>query len=92
MAYYINKEKENKEKKYFPADYPNFKIIKTFTKPRSPRTKIFATDDPEGWFIDLFSIKSKTREVVNNEGWITKKDIPNWVTWYESLGWIEKKT
>jgi len=84
--------KKEKEITHFPKDYSNFKVIKKFTKPRSPRTRVFATSDKEGWFIDVFSIKTKTGEVVNNEGWITQEQIKQWTNWYETLGWIEKKT
>ena len=86
-----NKAKTVKEITYFPADYPDFKVIKRFTKPRSSRTRLFATNDPEGWFIDIFSIKTKTGEVASNEGWLTKKDLDQWIDWSKSLGWIEQK-
>jgi hypothetical protein len=88
MAY---AKKKIKEITYFPKDYPNFKIIKTFRKPRSPRTRMFACADPEGWFIDVFELKTKTGEVVDNEGWITEKDVEQWTGWYKRLGWEEQK-
>jgi len=88
MAY---SKKIKKEITHFPKDYPKFKIIKTFRKPHSPRTRMFATNDPNGWFIDVFEIKTKSEEVADNEGWITEKDMKDWTTWYERLGWVEQK-
>jgi len=87
MAY----EKKTKEITYYPKDYANFKLIKQFRKPRSPRTRLFICNDPDGWFIDVIEIKTKTGEVVDNEGWITKKDLDGWSNWYKNLGWIEQK-
>jgi len=83
--------KKTKQITYFPKDYPNFKVLKKFTKPRSPRTRIFATADPEGWFIDVIEIKTRTGEVVDEEGWIIEKDMPEWSNWYKNLGWEEQK-
>jgi len=87
MAY----KKKAKTITYFPRDYPGFKIFKTFKKPHSPRTRMFAYEDSDSWFIDVFEIKTKTGEVVDNEGWITIKDVEHWSEWYERLGWIEQK-
>ena len=87
----VYRKKKIKEITHFPKDYTDFKIIKKFTKPRSPRTRLFATNDQDGWFIDVFSIKTKTQEVVKNEGWITERDLPQWINWYERLGWVEQK-
>ena len=87
MAY--KKPKTKKETLYFPKDYPKYKIVKVFRKTRSPRTRIFATNDKEGWFIDTFEIKTRTGEVVDNEGWITEKDMADWTTWYAGQGWEE---
>ena len=84
------KKTEKKEITHFPKDYPKFKIIKTFKKSRSPRTRIFATNDKDGWFIDVFEIKTRTGEVADNEGWITKKDMSDWITHYKNLGWEEQ--
>ena len=84
MAY---KKTKKKEITHFPEDYPKFKIIKQFSKTRSPRTRIFATNDPDGWFIDSFEIKTRSGEVVDNEGWITAKQMPAWIAWYKTIGW-----
>jgi len=89
MAHY--KSKKQKTILYYPKDYPGSKIIKKFKKPRSPRTRIFACSDPDGWFIDVLDIKTRTGEVADDEGWITAKDIPQWVSWYKNLGWEEVK-
>ena len=80
-----------KEIKYFPKDFPKFVVVKKFTKPRSPRTRVFATADPDGWFIDVFEIKTRTGEVVDEEGWIIEKDVADWTLWFNNLGWIEQK-
>ena len=82
-------EKKTKSILYFPKDYPGFKLIKQFKKPRSPRTRLFACGDPEGWFIDVMEIKTRTGEVIDNDGWITERDIKQWTEWYETLGWEE---
>jgi len=83
---------KKKEKKYWPTDYPNFKTIKIFNKPRSPRTRVLTSEDKDGWFIDVLSVKTKTGEVADNQGWILKKQIQGWVDWYKSLGWVENIT
>jgi len=88
MAY---KKKEPKPKTFFPQDYPGFKVIKTFKKLRSPRTKMFATGEKDGWFVDVFELKSRTGEVVDNEGWITKTQVEEWTSWYKNMGWEEVK-
>lgn len=82
--------KKKKQLKQFPEDFSDFKIIKKFRKHRSPRTRIFATNDPEEWFIDVLEIKTKTGEVTDEEGWILEKDVETWVDWYKRLGWIEQ--
>lgn len=74
---------------YFPQDYSTYKLIKKFRKSRSPRTRIFITNDPAQWLIDVMEIKTRTGEVVNNEGWITEKQIDDWSNWYKNLGWEE---
>lgn len=75
--------------KYWPDDYPGFKIIKAWKKKRSPRIKIWATDDPDEWFIDILDVAKKTKEVKDEEGWIIKKDVEGWSSWYKNLGWEE---
>lgn len=81
--------KNKKERKYFPKDFPGFKIVKKFNKSRSPRTRLFACGDPCQWFIDVLEINTKTGEVVDDEGWIIEKDVETWADWYDSLGWKE---
>jgi len=83
--------KKKRQTKYFPQDFPNFKIIKKFRKHRSPRTRLFACGDPDGWFIDVLEIKTKTGEVTDEEGWITEKQVEGWTSWYKNLGWEEEK-
>jgi hypothetical protein len=78
-----------KKKTYYPDDYPGAVIVKKFNKPRSPRTRIFSCSDPDNWFVDVLEIKSKTKEVVDDEGWITMKDVDDWTDWYKRLGWEE---
>lgn len=73
--------------KYWPQDYAGFKLIDKFHKPRSPRLRIFATNDPDEWFIDVLHVVRKTGEVVDEEGWIIAKDVPSWTDWYSRLGW-----
>lgn len=80
------------KKKYFPDDFPNFKIVKKFKKSKSSRTRIFATEDPDEWFIDVLEIKTKTGEVVDEEGWITERDVEEWADWFSRLGWEEIKS
>ncbi len=84
MAY----QKKRAEIKHYPKDFEDFKLIKLFRKPRSPRTRIFTCNDPDGWFIDVIEIKTKTGEVVDEEGWITNRDVDQWTEWYERLGWV----
>lgn len=75
--------------KYWPQDYEGFKVIKAWIKKRSPRAKIWATNDPEEWFIDILDVAKKTGEVKTSEGWVIKKDIEGWSDWYKSLGYEE---
>jgi hypothetical protein len=84
-------KKKYTTKKYFPKDYPGFKLIKKFNKPRSPRTRMFACGDPDGWFIDVMEIQTKTGQVMDEEGWITERDVKQWTEWYKRLGWIEQE-
>jgi hypothetical protein len=77
---------------YFPKDYPDFKIIKKFKKGRSPRTRLFITNDPDEWFIDVIEIKTKSGEVTDEEGWVIRKDLDDWTEWYKRLKWEEEKT
>ena len=78
--------------KFFPKDYPNFKVVDKFHKKRSPRLRIFATGDPDEWFVDVLDVMKKTGEVVEEEGWITAKDVPSWTEWFNRLGWISVLT
>jgi hypothetical protein len=89
MAY--KKPKKEKITLYYPKDFPGSRIIKKFKKPRSPRTKILACSDKDNWFVDVLDLKTRTGEVADDEGWITMKDVPQWVTWYKNLGWDEVK-
>ena len=70
-------------------DFKDYKIIKTWEKPRSPIRRIWLTNDPEEWFIDIIHVLKKSGKVKDTEGWITAKDIKNWTHWYKSLGWKE---
>ncbi|MBW3020870.1 hypothetical protein KY334_06245 [Candidatus Woesearchaeota archaeon] len=88
MTYY----KKKKTIKYFPKDYEGFKVIKSFRKKRSPRTRLFVCGDPDGWFIDSIEIKTRTGEVVDDEGWITERQVEDRSKWYNSLGWLEEIT
>lgn len=83
--------KTTKTKKYYPADFSKYKVVKKFNKPRSPRTRLFVTNDPDKWFIDVIEIKTKTGEVTDEEGWIIEKDLNDWTVWYNRLGWEEEK-
>ena len=85
------KKKQKEKPKYFPTDYSNHKIVKQFRKHRSPRTRLFLTNDPDEWFIDVVEIKTKTGEVTDDEGWIIEKDLDTWTSWYNGLGWEEEK-
>jgi len=76
---------------YYPDDFPNINFEVKFRKPRSPRTRILSCSDKDKWFVDVIEIKTRTREVVDNEGWITMKDIQQWIDWYKRLGWEVEK-
>jgi hypothetical protein len=77
--------------KYWPQDYSNFKVIKIWAKKRSPQLRIWATNDPDGWFIDILHVGRKSKEVKEEEGWIIPKDLDDWSSWYKILGWEEIK-
>jgi len=81
--------KKKEKKLFFPEDYPGYKILKKFNKPRSPRTRLFTTHDEEGWFIDVMEMMTKSKQIVSDDGWIIEKDVPHWTLWYENLGWTE---
>ena len=73
------------------SEKESYKVLKKFTKPRSPRTRLFLCNDPDGWFIDVLELKTKTGEVTDNEGWITEKDLEQWCDWHANMGWVEQK-
>lgn len=83
-------KKKKKVTKYYPQDFKGYKVIKEFKKPRSPRTRLFLTNDPDKWFIDVIEIKTKTGEVTDEEGWIIERDVKGWSDWYNRLGWKEE--
>lgn len=78
---------KKKETRYYPTDFPNINFEVKFRKPRSPRTRILSCSDKDEWFVDVLEIMTKTGKVVDDEGWITMKDIPQWTGWYKNLGW-----
>lgn len=77
--------------KHYPTDYPKHKIVKSFSKSRSPRTLLFITNDKDEWFIEVIEIKTKTGEVANREGTIIAKDMPHWIKWLDGIGWKENQ-
>jgi len=84
MANYYKKEVEKIVKNI--SEFSDYKEIAKFTKPRSPRSLIFLTKDPEEWFIDVIYYKTKSGEVIK-ENCIIAKDLSDWFRWKEGLGW-----
>ena len=77
--------KAKKEK--FIDEFKNFKKIHKLTKPRSPITIEFMTDDlPDEWLIDIVRYK-KTGLVVDNFI-ITGEEITHWVDKYIKDGYV----
>ena len=74
----------------FPQDFKNYKIIKTFTKPRAIDDRAFVTNDPYGWFIDVLYYKKRSGIVKGTET-IIAKDMDGWTNWLKNLGWNENK-
>jgi len=70
-------------------NYKNYKVIKTWEKPRSPIRRVWLTNDPDEWLIDVLHVLKKSGKIRESEGWITAKEMDNWAHWYKSLGWKE---
>jgi len=85
MGNYYNKKVEEKVIKNI-SEFSDYKEIAKFEKPRSPRTLVFLTNDPDEWFIDIIYYKTKSG-IVTTEEYIIAKDLPDWIRWKEGLGW-----
>jgi len=69
------------------SDFVEFKELLRMKKPRSPHSILFCTDDfPDEWFIQCVEYRSKSGVVVHDDC-INSKDMPQWVSWHENMGW-----
>ncbi|MFW6310795.1 MAG: hypothetical protein ACOC1K_01015 [Nanoarchaeota archaeon] len=78
--------KTSTKKRNYPKDFENYKVLKLLKKKRSPLKTVFATNDPEGWFINVITYKNKSGEVSDVET-IIEKDLKDWYEWHERMGW-----
>jgi len=69
--------------------YDSFKKLYEFTKPRSPISILFCTDDEDEWLIDIVKYRTRSQEVTNNFV-ILAKDLERWIEIYENQGFIKK--
>jgi len=88
MAKYYNKKPEEPKEIKNISDFSAYKKLLRFEKERSPHTLVFLTNDPEEWFINVIHYRTKSG-VITRDDYIIAKDIPDWIKWYEGMGWKE---
>ena len=62
------------------------KILK---KKGSPYEVKFCTSEEDSWFVEMTMYRIKTLEVKETHTLI-EKDVPNWISYMNSLGFFEK--
>ena len=85
MAY---KKKKKEEKIHIDEFSKKFESLHKLTKPRSPNTIEFMSDDlPDKWLVDLVVYRNKSG-VVQDSFTILQKDVTSWLDKYKKEGWV----
>lgn len=68
------------------SKYSNSKLLVHMTKPRSHNSVKFFTDDEDEWLIDKVIYKTRSGEIVLDEG-IVAKDFDHFIKRFEEEGY-----
>lgn len=81
MGKWVNKEEDNH------AWLTGLPALYTLTKKRSPHRIDFIVDKVDDWFIHVVTIRNTTK-AIEDVSMIIRKDIPGWITYLGSMGWV----
>jgi hypothetical protein len=59
----------------------------TLKKKGSPHKIDFIVDKLDDWFIHVVTIRNKTNKI-EDISMIIRKDIPGWITYLATMGWV----